>query len=114
MQQQIEIITPVPDESVSPALEKRGIQNEGSFLTPYYLFDLLERRHGDELDLPGREANYALLKRTFQQVQRTLMGLSSTQVSIERTWSLWYKMLFQTLGFSQLKRLAEPFETARR
>ena len=104
---------PSPESTVSPALEKRGILNEGGFLTPYYLFDLMERRHGDELDPIGREAYHIPLKRTFQYAQKIITGLVGTSISFERTWTLWYKELFQTLGFASLRKLEERVETMR-
>lgn len=106
---------PSGESATSPALEKQGIQNEGGFLTPYYLFDLMERRHADELDPMGREASRVPLKRAFQHAQKIITGLVDTSISLERTWSLWYKELLQTLGFAapQLTRLTEPVETAR-
>jgi N-6 DNA Methylase len=102
-----------PESMVSPALEKRGILNEGGFLTPYYLFDLMERRHGDELDPIGREAYHMPLRRTFQQAQKIITGLVGTSISFERTWTLWYKELFETLGFASLRKLDERVETMR-
>ena len=41
--------------------------NRGAFFSPYYLFDLLARRHADELDPEGREANRRLLRRPFRE-----------------------------------------------
>jgi hypothetical protein len=98
---------------VSPALEKRGIQNEGGFLTPYYMYELLERQHGEELDPAGRDAAHQHLRHVFQQVQRALTATVDTSITLERSWSLWYKELFQTLGFTALHRLSEPLDTSR-
>lgn len=50
----------MPDETL-----RRGLANEGGFFSPYYLFDLLARRHGDELDLPGRDLNRPAVTRSF-------------------------------------------------
>lgn len=36
-----------------------GLINHGGFFSPYYLFELLERQHGDELDPLGCEAQIA-------------------------------------------------------
>jgi hypothetical protein len=110
-----ETTLPLIEPAVSPALERRGIQNEGGFLTPYYLFDLLERRHAEELDPLGREAYRLPLKRAFQSAQKQLTAHVGTSIRFESTWAWWYKELLQTLGFTQpqLRRLGEPVETAR-
>ena len=60
------------ERPVSLAVERRGVQNEGGFLTPYYLFDLMARRHADELDPVGREAHYQPLKRAFFAAQKKI------------------------------------------
>jgi hypothetical protein len=111
----LDTMMPPPENTVSPALEKRAIQNEGGFLTPYYLFDLMERRHAEELDPLGREAYRIPLKHVFLQAQKKITGLagSGTPISLKQTWTLWYKELFQMLGFSPLQPLTEPVETAR-
>lgn len=111
-----------PDESellsverpTSLAVERRGVQNEGGFLTPYYLFDLMERKHADELDPLGRDTHYQPLKRAFFAAQKKITELAGAPVSFEKTWSVWYKELFQTLGFTspQFRRVQEPVETA--
>lgn len=104
-------VLPITDSrTVSPALERRGIQNHEGFFAPYYLFELLERRHAEELDPTGRESAYSMLKRLFRYAQRNLYV--GTHVSFERTWTYWYKELFTILGFSPLSPL-EPLETAR-
>ena len=53
------------------AVERRGVQNEGGFLTPYYLFDLMERKHADELDPIGRDIHRKTLKRAFLLAQKS-------------------------------------------
>ena len=114
--------TSQPDESellsverpTSLAVERRGVQNEGGFLTPYYLFDLMERKHADELDPLGRDAHYQPLRRAFFAAQKKITELVGSPITFEKTWSVWYKELFQTLGFPapQFRRLQEPVETA--
>ena len=44
-----------------PNTTRRGVLNQGTFVSPYYLFDLLARQHADELDPEGREASHRLL-----------------------------------------------------
>ncbi|HZT35624.1 MAG TPA: hypothetical protein VFA15_06870, partial [Nitrososphaera sp.] len=86
--------TSQPDENellsverpASLAVERRGVQNEGAFLTPYYLFDLMERKHADELDPVGREAHYLPLKRAFFAVQKKVTELVGEPMSFEKTW----------------------------
>src|SRR5712691_4429409 len=96
--------------TVSPALERRGIQNHEGFFAPYYLFELLERRHAEDLDATGRETGHSMLKRLFRRAQRNFPV--GTPISFERTWTSWYKELFSILGFPPLHRI-EPLGTAR-
>ena len=98
---------------VSPASERGVIENVGDFLTPYYLFDLLERNHADELGPDDREASRNALKRLFRDVQKQLVDLVFKDITLERTWTLWYHGLFELLGFSNIKQLDEPLETER-
>jgi len=114
--------TPLPDEAAVPLLEippissvigQRGVQNQGGFLTPYYLFDLLERQHEDELDPAGREPNRRFLKKAFRQAMRGWSDLATTIPTLQQTWRLWYEVLFEALGFKQLRRLDTPLETTR-
>lgn len=102
------------ERPTSLTVERRGVQNEGGFLTPYYLFDLMERKHADELDPVGRDMYLQPLKRAFSSAQKKITELVGAPISFEKTWSVWYKELFQTLGFAapQLRRIQEPVETA--
>ena len=102
------------ERPISFAVERRGVQNEGGFLTPYYLFDLMERKHADELDPAGRDAQYQPLKRAFFSAQKKITEVVGTPISFQKTWSVWYKELFQTLGFTppHFRRVQEPVETA--
>ena len=80
--------TSQPDESellsverpTSLTVERRGIQNEGGFLTPYYLFDLMERKHADELDPLGRDAHYQPLRRAFFAAQKKITELVGSPI----------------------------------
>ncbi len=114
--------TPLLDEADVPLLEippaspdigQRGVQNQGGFLTPYYLFDLLGRQHEEELDPVGREPNRRFLKRAFHQAMRGWSDLVTTTPTMQQTWKLWYETLFEVLGFGQLRRLDAPLETSR-
>src|SRR5215471_14992245 len=102
------------ERPTSLAVERRGVQNEGGFLTPYYLFDLMERKHADELDPVGRDTHYQPLKRAFLTAQKKITELIGAPITLEKTWSVWYKDLFETLGFTapHFRRLQEPVETA--
>jgi len=99
MQQLFAAETPTGNRTINPALGRRDVENHGGFLTPYYLFDLLERRHAEDLDLVNNDFNRKRLKRVLQQVQLALVVANGIRVSFERTWSLWYKELFSALGF---------------
>lgn len=115
--------TPLLDEAAvplleippaSPAIGQRGVQNQGGFLTPYYLFDLLGRQHEEELDPAGREPNRRFLKKAFHQAMRGWRSdLATTTPTLQQTWKLWYETLFEVLGFRQLRRLNAPLETSR-
>jgi hypothetical protein len=114
--------TPLLDEAAVPLLEippaspdigQRGVQNQGGFLTPYYLFDLLGRQHEEELDPVGREPNRRFLKKAFHQAMRGWSDLVTTNPTLQQTWKLWYETLFEVLGFRQLRRLDAPLETSR-
>jgi hypothetical protein len=107
---QQEIISFPASGAASSALERRGVQNHEGFFAPYYLFELLERRHAAELDLPGGELPRITLRRLFRRVER--IALAGASLSFERVWALWYRELFKTLGFPSLRRL-EPLETIR-
>lgn len=99
------------DESATlSAIERRGVENQGGFLTPYYLFELLGRQHEEELGPAGREPSRRLLKYTFRQAMR---GWGESQQTLAQTWQLWYGTLFQALGFPGLRRLETPVETTR-
>src|SRR5258707_8673364 len=102
------------ERPISLAVERRGVQNEGGFLTPYYLFDLMARKHADELDPVGRDTHYQPLKRAFFSAQKKITEVAGAPLSFEKTWRAWYKELFQTLGFisQQFRRVQEPIETA--
>lgn len=103
----------IDNSVVSPAVERGAIENVGGFLTPYYLFDLLERYHADELGPDDRESSRITLKRLFRDVQKQLVDLVFKDITLERTWTLWYRGLFELLGFSNIKKLDEPLETER-
>jgi hypothetical protein len=111
----VEDTQPSADIAITPPLERRGVQNQGGFLTPYYLFELLGRQHGDELDPQGREPNRRLLKRVFRQAMRGWNDLASatSKPTFSQTWNLWYDVLFQALGFNALHKLETLVETAR-
>ncbi len=87
----------------------RGIVNQGAFFSPYYLFDLLQRQHADELDPKGREANRRLLRRPFRNAWARYSDTGSTA---GQAWQAWHRELFEALGF-RLQRLDTPIETAR-
>lgn len=95
------------------AIERRGVQNQGGFLTPYYLFELLGRQHGDELDPQGRDSARRFLKQAFRQAMRGWSALFPGKPTLAQTQQLWYTTLFQTLGFPALRRLDTPVETNR-
>jgi hypothetical protein len=99
--------------TITPAIERRGVQNEGGFFTPYYLFELLGRQHGDELDPQGREPARRFLKRAFQQAMRGWGEITNGKPILAQTQQLWYNTLFQMLGFPPLQRLETPVETLR-
>lgn len=103
------------DIPITPPLERRGVQNQGGFLTPYYLFELLGRQHEEELDPQGREANRRALKRAFRQAIRGWSDLATTasKPTFSQTWNLWFDVLFQSLGFNNLQKLEAPVETGR-
>lgn len=92
---------------------RRGIANEGGFFSPYYLFDLLGRRHSDELDLPGRDTNRRLLRPVYRRAWARLSGGST----LGEAWSAWYRELFTALGFlgetAHLRPLDRPAATTR-
>ena len=94
----------------------RGIVNQGAFFSPYYLFDLLQRQHADDLDPEGREANRRLLRRPFRNAWARYGDTGSTA---GQAWQAWHRELFEALGFlgdregSPLQRLDTPVETAR-
>jgi hypothetical protein len=87
----------------------RGIINQGVFFSPYYLFDLLQRQHADELDPEGREANRRLLRRPFRNAWARYGDTGSTA---GQAWQAWHRELFEALGF-RLHRLETPVETPR-
>ncbi|HEY1351678.1 MAG TPA: N-6 DNA methylase [Ktedonobacteraceae bacterium] len=99
--------------AATPALERRGVQNQGGFLTPYYLFELLGRQHGDELDPHGRDSARRFLKQAFHQAMRGWSTLGPGKPTLAQTQQLWYTTLFQTLGFPSLRQLDSPAETNR-
>jgi hypothetical protein len=101
------------ESQISPAIGQRGVQNQGGFLTPYFLFDLLERQHEDELDPAGRDSNRRFLKKVFRLAMRGWGDMSTTTPTFQQTWKLWYETLFEVLGFTQLRRLDAPLETSR-
>lgn len=100
----------VSTNTVSAALGRRAVQNQGGFLTPYYLFDLLGRRHDEELDPVGSESNRSLLKYCFRKVWN---GLAASPLTFGQAWTQWYKPLFESLGFEKLEKLDMPLETVR-
>lgn len=99
--------------TATAAVERRGVQNQGGFLTPYYLFELLGRQHGDELDPQGRDSARRFLKQAFRQAMRGWSALNPGKPTLAQTQQLWYNTLFQTLGFPALHRLDAPVETNR-
>lgn len=106
---------PSPNIAITPPLERRGVQNQGGFLTPYYLFELLGRQHEEELDPQGREPNRHVLKRAYRQAMRgwSDLAIAASRPTLSQTWNLWYDVLFQALGFNDLHRLESSVETAR-
>src|SRR5260370_21797223 len=95
---------PLANVTIAPPLERRGVQNQGGFLTPYYLFELLGRQHGDELDPQSREPNRRLLKRIFRQAMRgwSDLAIATSKPTLSQTWNLWYDVLFQAREFNEL------------
>jgi len=93
---------------------RRGLANEGGFFSPYYLFDLLARRHEEELDPAGRDTNRRLLRPVFRRAWARLAGGST----LDEAWQAWYRELFTALGYigddgATLRPLPEAVETAR-
>lgn len=88
-----------------------GLINHGGFFSPYYLFELLERQHGDELDPLGREANRKPLRRVYRKAEERLAAGSTAG----EAWSAWHRELLEALGFTGevIRRLESPVETAR-
>src|SRR5689334_14419386 len=93
-------------------LNAPGITNEGGFLSPYYLYELLARQHGDELDMAGRDANRKQLPRLFRQAYNRYSDSGSTAGEV---WTAWYNDLFTALGYpaGHIWRLDTPLATAR-
>lgn len=87
-----------------------GLTNHGGFFSPYYLFELLARQHGDELDPEGREANRRPLRRLYRKAEERLASGSTAA----EAWTAWHRELLEALGFtaSVLRRLDAPVETA--
>ncbi|MFP4440914.1 MAG: Eco57I restriction-modification methylase domain-containing protein, partial [Chloroflexaceae bacterium] len=86
---------------------RKGIINQGAFFSPYYLFDLLGRRHADELDPEGRDINRRLLRQVFRKAWRQYGETGSTP---GEAWQAWLRELFEALGF-RLQHLPAPVET---
>lgn len=95
----------------SDSLPRLGLINHGGFFSPYYLFELLARQHGDELDPEGREANRRQLRRVFRKAEERF-GAGSTP---GEAWTAWHRELLEALGFSSdvLRRLSMGVDTAR-
>ncbi|MBI4613294.1 MAG: hypothetical protein HY720_06755 [Planctomycetes bacterium] len=74
---------------------RRGVTNSGGFFSPYYLFDLMARRHGGELDPDGRERE----RRNMPRVYRKAMARLDSGGTLAELWRAWYGDLFETLGF---------------
>lgn len=72
-----------------------GLVNQGGFFSPYYLFELLARQHGDELDPNGRSANRHPLRQLYRRVHARL-GQGSSR---GEAWSAWHRELLEALGF---------------
>lgn len=93
---------------------RRGVSNEGGFFSPYYLYELLDRQHHDELDSAGRDANQNVLPRFFRNAQRRFSETGSTPGQARDAW---YTELFTALGFigreNNIRRLDEKVATRR-
>lgn len=87
---------------------RRGIVNEGGFLSPYYLFELMARFHRDELDFDGREQE----RRQLPRVYRSAMARCETDDSVAVVWRYWYGELSNALGF-ELQAIADGVPTLR-
>lgn len=74
---------------------RHGLVNQGGFFSPYYLFELLARQHGDELDPNGRQSNRHPLRQLYRRVQARL-GQGSSR---GEAWSAWHRELLEALGF---------------
>jgi hypothetical protein len=79
---------------------RRGVSNEGGLFSPYYLFDLMQRKHGDELDLDGRERERRMLPRLYRKAMARLVG----PCTLGEIWAAWYRELFEALGFNPQPR----------
>ncbi len=73
---------------------RRGVSNEGGLFSPYYLFDLMQRKHAEELDPDGRERERRSLPRQY----RKAMARLATPCTLGETWTEWYRELFEALG----------------
>src|SRR5262245_57672947 len=78
----------------APDAIRRGVANEGGFFSPYYLFDLLGRKHEGELDFEGRERERKSLPRLYRRAMAKLQG-TGTRGDL---WREWYRDLFAALG----------------
>lgn len=72
-----------------------GLVNQGGFFSPYYLFELLARQHGDELDPNGRSANRLPIRQLYRRVHARL-GQGSSR---SEAWQAWHRELLEALGF---------------
>lgn len=87
---------------------RRGVSNEGGFFSPYYLFDLMRREHGDELDLEGRDRERRELPRTYNKAIARL----DDESPLGQVWTAWYRELFEALGF-RTQAIADGIDTPR-
>jgi hypothetical protein len=92
----------------APDAIRRGVANEGGFFSPYYLFDLLGRRHEDELDFEGRERERRALPRVYRRAMAKLEG-GGTRRDL---WHGWYEDLFTALQLDT-QDIADGAETER-
>lgn len=72
-----------------------GLVNQGGFFSPYYLFELLARQHGDELDPNGRSANRHPLRQLYRRAYARLGQGSSRSEAMQA----WQRELLEALGF---------------
>jgi hypothetical protein len=97
------VTTLLDDPPAADSVSARaGLRNVGGLFSPYYLFDLMQRRHADELDDAARDALRRELRSAYRSIDRRLREETSAADAAD----LWYRPLLELLGFGV--RLATP------